>query len=128
MGVDVREVKGVLVVHPDLKRVTAASGAEEFRSTIDDAVTKGRLAIALDLAGIEYADSTMIGVLIAAFKSLNQNGGLICAYNVGPELHEFFRQTVLDRLIEVCKSEDDALDLFKDRSKSKKKGLRGLFS
>jgi len=91
-------------------------------------VKGGHLAIAVDLAGVEYADSTMIGILISTFKSLNQSKGMICLYNVGSELHEFFRQTVLDRLIEVCKDEQTALRLLADRARSRRKGLRRLFS
>ncbi len=79
------------------------------REALESAGKEGHLAIAVDLAGVEYADSTMIGLLIGAFKTLTQNRGLICLFNVAPELHEFFRQTVLDRLIEICKDEQTAL-------------------
>lgn len=128
MSVEKREVGGVLIVHPTTTRVTAVVGAEELREALESAGKEGHLAIAVDLAGVEYADSTMIGLLIGAFKTLTQNRGLICLFNVAPELHEFFRQTVLDRLIEICKDEQTALELFEGGPKMKRKGLRGLFS
>lgn len=130
MSVDVREVKGVLIVRPGNRRVTAVSGANEFREALDKALTAGHLAVAVDLTGVEYADSTMIGALISAFKNLHQHGGLICLFNVGSELREFFRQTVLDRVIEIRKDEQSAIDLFDGRTKKtgkRKSGLRRLF-
>jgi len=53
---------------------------------------------------------------------------LMCLFNVGSELHEFFRQTVFDRFVEICRDEQSALELFGDRPKSTRKGLRRLFS
>lgn len=128
MGADRREVNGVLIVHPTDSRLTAMSGAGELREALMGAVRRGHLALAVDLAGVEYADSTMIGDLIAAFKDLHRDGGLICLFNVAPELREFLHQTVLDRLIEICTDERAALLLMEDRPKSKRRGLRRLFS
>jgi len=128
MSVETREVKGVLIIHPNFTRVTAVSGVEEFRDTMERSVERGHLAIAVDLAGVEYADSTMIGALISTFKKLSRQNGLMCLFNVGSELHEFFRQTVFDRFVEICRDEQSALELFGDRPKSTRKGLRRLFS
>jgi len=128
MNVETRTADGVLIVRPGAGRITALSGADLLRQALEKAIARGHLAIAVDLDGVEYADSTMLGVLISAFKALNQRGGLVCAFNVGSELREFFHQTVLDRVIDVCKDESEALGLFAGRARKKRRGLLGRFS
>ena len=128
MSVDVYEVKGVLIIHPELSRVTALGGAEEFRTVVNKALKDGYLAVAVDLAGVEYADSAMIGTLVDAFKQLNRENGTICLFNVSQELREFFRQTVLDRFIQIFPDEESVLLALEDRPKRKRrKGLRRFF-
>jgi len=130
MSVDVREVDGVALIHPRRKRVTALSGADELREALHNARERGHLAIAIDFEGVEYADTAAIGMLIAEFKVLNRDHGLMCLFNVGPDMHEFFRQIVFDHLIEVRGTEQAALELFAGQPKRRhlSTGLRNVFS
>jgi len=127
MSVEVREIQDVTIIHSNLTRVTAVAGAEEFRQTLMESIEEGRLAIAVDMHGIEYADSTMIGALVDGNKLLTRDGGTMCLFNVSHELREFFNQTVLDRFIEICATEEIAILVFDGLPKKKRRSIRKFF-
>ena len=64
MSIDVHEADGVVVIRPNQARIIAASGESELGSALAKAIDDGGLAIALDLAGVEYADNAVIGGLV----------------------------------------------------------------
>ena len=117
MSVHEREVDGVLILHPALARITRSSGVSEFGASLRRARETGHLAIAIDLQGVEYADSELITALLTEFKQLIKMHGLMCLFNVGTELREFFRQTIIDHLIEIHEDKRSAVDRFADLPK-----------
>ena len=118
---EIREVDGILIIQPPQKWITAVDGATEFREALEKAVEDGRLAVAVDLDGVEYADSTAIGALIQGFKSLTRAGGKLCLFHVGDEMKDFLSQTVLDRFIEICTDEESVSLQFTNLPKKKKR-------
>jgi anti-anti-sigma factor len=116
MSVASRDIGGVLIIHPEHERITVASGSvEDLRESLHQAVDDGRLAIAIDLDGVEYIDSAVVGVLADEFGRLAWHHGRLCLFNVHPALHEFFSHTVLDHLIPVCGSEEAVIELFRGK-------------
>ena len=112
---------GVLIIHPTQKWITAVDGAEPFRKALESAIDDGYLAVAVNLDGVEYADSTAIGAIIQGFKKITRAGGKMCLFHVGQEMEDFLAQTVLDRFIEIV-GDEEAVDLhFSGMPKQKKK-------
>jgi len=127
MSVDVREVGGICIIHPNETRLIVGSAEDDFRAALNRVIDAGHLALAVDMAGVEYADARTISTLIESFKLLNRNGGSLCLYNLAEGMRDFFRQTVLDNLIETRPNESAAVSFFANLPKRKRKGLRGLF-
>ena len=118
---EIREVDGIVIIHPPQKWITAVDGAAEFRDALEKVVAEGRLAVAVDLSGVEYADSTAIGALIQGFKNLTREGGKLCLFGVGDEMKDFLAQTVLDRFIEICSDEESVALQFTNLPRKKKR-------
>ncbi len=127
MEIEVRTAGGVQILRPTLSRLTAVSGADGLDQSIRQAIADGNLAIAINMTEVEYADSTAIGALIRGYKQLATGQGTLCLFGVGEELREFFRQTVLDRLIDIEPDEQSALQMFEGQPKKRRKGIWNIF-
>ncbi len=128
MGLDVHEVEGICIVRPNLSHVTQTTGAAEVHEALEVAVNDGKLAVAVDLKGVKFADSPTIDALIDTHKALMKNGGELCVFHVEPEVREFFQQTMFHRFIQICTDEQDAIFHFENSPKKKRRGLLRLFS
>jgi anti-anti-sigma regulatory factor len=130
MSVDARDVNGALVVHPHFKRLTATNGAQEFGAAIHKGVLDGYRGVGIDFAGVEFADAAVLSVLTTEFKFILRKRGFICIYNTSKDLREFYRQTILDKLIPVCEDEKSALQLLECYKKVVTEGgfVKNLYS
>ena len=82
---------------------------DELRSLFDDDTTK---AVVLDLTGVEFMSSAMNGKIILLNKLAIQAGGQLVLCAMHPEVRETFKNTKLDRAIEIVANQRDALRLF----------------
>lgn len=107
MPMDVIKNNGISVVVPGVTRLDA-SQAEGFRSLLKNARDYGGCALVLDLDSVDLVDSTILGVVVGAFRDLPEDGHLVlCALseNVASLLH----LTHLDRILRVYDSREEAV-------------------
>ncbi len=72
--VSTRQVDGVTIV--DLSgRITLGEGSVVLRETVRDLLSKGQKKILLNLADVNYIDSSGIGELVSAFTTAKNQGG-----------------------------------------------------
>lgn len=98
---------GISVVVPGVQRLDA-SQAEGLRSLLNQAMAAGNYTLVLDLDSVNLVDSTILGVVVGAFRNLPEGGRLVlCAVseNVASLLH----LTHLDRILSVYSSRDEAV-------------------
>lgn len=74
--------------------------------------TGGVQKIYVDMSGVEYIDSSGIGVLINTAKLLRKQKGDIILANVSDGVRDIFNIINLDNFIKICGSEVEALKLF----------------
>lgn len=131
MSIETRNVEGVFILHPQYTRMTAAGGyVENLKEVLESATSSGRLAIAIDLKGVEYTDNAMVGMLAEQFSRLSWYHGKICLFNVGMALHEFLSHTVLDHLIPIFTDEQAVIAHFHRQPRRRRLpgGLRDVLS
>lgn len=87
-GYTVVEVRGEVDIH------TAASLRERLVEVIDG----GADQVVVDLRGVDFLDSTGLGVLIGALKRLRLAGGDLVLVCDSEKLLKVFRITALDRV------------------------------
>ncbi len=108
MRVDVRHIRGVTVVGPDLDRLHIGY-AEEFRDGVS-ALAEAGCPIVLDLCRLRYMDSSGLGSLLTVYRNTIAAGGSLCVAAVRPQVATLLRVVQVDRIIDIYDTVEDALD------------------
>lgn len=96
---EVREVGGVpvLELHGEIDLSTAAV----FKETAYRVIESGKTDLIIDLNGLEFMDSTGLGVLVAALKKTSTEGGRICLICERRNILKVFAITGLDKVFTI---------------------------
>jgi anti-sigma B factor antagonist len=95
----------VLAVHGDAD----LNGAEELESRLTEVIEEGPSAVVVDLSGVTFLDSTVLGVLLRGLKRLRARGGRFRVVAPSAEIRRIFELTYLDRLFELDATREEAL-------------------
>ena len=82
---------------------------EQLFSLVDES---GRKKILLNFGNVEYLSSAALGKLITLNKKLQQAGGRLVLCNIDPQIYEVFEITKLNKLFNIQKEEQAALQAF----------------
>ena len=110
-----------LVVEEDLKGVTIVNFAD--KKILDEAniqqmgeemfsLVDGPRKILLNFTNVEYLSSAALGQLITMNKSVAAAGGRLRLCCIHPQIFEVFKITKLNKLFDIQKDEQAALDGF----------------
>ena len=72
----------------------------------------GRHKIVLNFRNVEYLSSAALGKFITLNKKVNASGGKLALCNIDPQIYEVFEITKLNRLFNIHKDEQSALQVF----------------
>ena len=76
-----REKEGIVILN--LKgRITVGEEVADFRAKMDSINEAGRERVILNLAEIEYIDSTGLGSLVICFTRMQRSGGILKLLNL----------------------------------------------
>jgi anti-sigma B factor antagonist len=89
-----RQVDGVTVL--DLNgRITLGEGSVTLRDAVRDVLSKGSNHILLNLANVDYIDSSGIGELVSAFTTVKNGGGELKLLHLTKKVHDLPQNTQL---------------------------------
>jgi len=101
----VEDRNGGVVIH--LAGELDLYNADEIRSAIVEAIGAGDRRVVIDMADVEFVDSTALGVLIEARSKIGADGLRLAAPQL--ETRRTLQVSGLDRHLSVHDSVDDAL-------------------
>jgi anti-sigma B factor antagonist len=117
MALDIqqREHEGVTIL--DLKgRITMGVEAAALRDKVAAMVAAGVTNLVLNLAGVDYIDSTGLGALVMCSTTMRKNNGNIKLLNLNRRNIELLVMTRLATAFEIFTDEQDAVNsYFPDR-------------
>lgn len=93
----------VLSVDGRLNVVTASS----IRQEVQRVVHSGHSLIAVDLAGVEFIDSSGLGALVSGLKTARTAGGDLRLSSAREQVSSVLALTNLDRILRVYPTSDD---------------------
>ena len=94
-------------------RITLGEGSALLRKTIRELLDDGRTKIVLNLADVNYIDSSGIGELVTAFTTVKKAGGDLKLLQLTKRVHDLLQLTKLFIVFEVYSDEDTALRSFR---------------
>ena len=105
--IDVIREGGVPVIVPRVKRLDA-SVAPAFKQAVVQVVQGGERRLLLDLADVEFLDSSGLGSLVSILKALGSQGTLAVCGAKGPVL-SLFKLTRMDKVFAIHADRAEAL-------------------
>ncbi len=106
-----REREGIAIL--DLKgRITVGPEAAALRDKVSSLSAAGMRNVVLNLAGVDYIDSTGLGALVICATSLRKNGGNVKLLNLNRRNIELLVMTKLATVFEIFADEQDAVNSF----------------
>lgn len=94
-------------------RITLGEGSALLRKTIRDLLDDQRVKILLNLADVNYIDSSGIGELVSAFTAVKNRGGDMKLLHLTKKVHDLLQLTKLFTVFDVYSDEHIALSSFR---------------
>ncbi|HZF09398.1 MAG TPA: STAS domain-containing protein [Thermoanaerobaculia bacterium] len=116
MQVEESREGGILVVVPEEPRLDAYR-AGPFKTALTGLVDAGHHQLVLDLAGVEFMDSTGLSAVVSILKRLGFYGVLVICGARGA-VADLFRLTRMDRVIQLVPTREEALAVARSEAMS----------
>jgi anti-sigma B factor antagonist len=94
-------------------RITLGEGSALLRRTIRELLDDGRTQIVLNLADVNYIDSSGIGELVTAFTTVKKAGGNLKLLHLTKKVHDLLQLTKLFTVFDVYSDEHAAVSSFR---------------
>ena len=112
MKVGSRQVDGVTVLDCS-GRITLGEGSVILRDMVRELLSKGQKKIVLNLAEVNYIDSSGIGELVSAFTTTKNQGGELKLLNLTKKVNDLLQITKLYTVFDVKDDEAAGVKAFK---------------
>ena len=107
-----RELDGVTVL--DLSgRITLGEGSVQLRDAIRGLISKGQKRILLNLADVNYIDSSGLGELVSAFTTAKNQQADVKLLRLTKKVHDLLQLTKLYTVFDIKDDEASAIASFK---------------
>src|ERR1700685_3270054 len=111
MTITTREVSHVTIV--DITgRITLGDETGQLRDTVRQLVAEGKKKIVLNLAGVDYIDSSGVGELVSSFTTVRNAGGELKLLNLTQKVKDILYVTKLYTVFDVKDDEFHAVKSF----------------
>jgi anti-sigma B factor antagonist len=106
-----RELGDAIVVDI-VGRLALIDGTAAMREAIRVPLEQGKKHIIINLAAVDFVDSSGLGELVRTHASVRSHGGQLKLVNPGKHVHDLLRMTKLDRVLDIEQDEASALNSF----------------
>ena len=111
LKITTREVDGVTILDV-VGRITLGTESGMLRDTVRDLAARGKKKILLNLAQVDYIDSTGVGELVGSFTTVRNAGGELKLLNLSQKVNDVLHVTKLYTVFDVKDDEFTAVKSF----------------
>lgn len=112
LRINSRVVEGIPVI--DLSGELDAYTCSAFREAMIDIIQKSSPSIVVNMADVEYIDSSGLGTLVGGLKRASENSGRIAVICSSHQIRKVFEITGLEKVFPVFENETDAIQKLKE--------------
>ena len=112
LNISERQVGDITILDMD-GRITIGEGSVALRTAIRRLLEEGKKKILLNLAKVNYIDSSGIGELVSSYTAIGKESGQLKLLNLTQKLRDLLTITKLLTVFDVYESEEEALASFK---------------
>lgn len=111
LTIDTREVAHVTIL--DVRgRIVLGDEIGELRDSVHDLISKSKKKIILNLAEVDYIDSSGVGELVGCFTTVRNAGGELKLLNLSQKVHDILNVTKLYTVFDIRDDEFTAVRSF----------------
>jgi anti-sigma B factor antagonist len=103
--------QGILIVRLLTKRLDA-SVAPRFKTAVTNHINNGHQHLVLDLAAVDFMDSSALGAVVSCMKAVGSRGNLAVSGAHGTVM-KLFKLTRLDRILNLQDTPEGAAQAIK---------------
>jgi anti-sigma B factor antagonist len=107
MQIQDKKIGNILIVKPSEKRIDA-SVATDFKGKMIDWINTGEKRIILNLAEVDFIDSSGLGAIVSSLKAIGNNGDLVIC-GISDTVTTLFSLTRMNRVFQIFSTEEEAL-------------------
>jgi len=82
----------------------------QVREQVVNLIDKKNPNLLVNLADVTYMDSSGVATLVEALQLTNKKGGKLKLFNLGNAIRDVFELSRLDKVFDICQSEQQALE------------------
>jgi stage II sporulation protein AA (anti-sigma F factor antagonist) len=88
---------------------------EQIRDDIERGLAEiGHRALVMSFRGIDFMDSSGLGLILGRYRSVTQHGGKMALCEVNPMLRKLFELSGLLKILPLYETETEALEALKE--------------
>ncbi len=111
MKLNSREENGVVILEPKGK-IMGGPDATAMHEMLHDLVEHGNKKVVIDLGGVDWMNSTGLGILISSLTTMRNNDGDLKLANVTEKIESLLTITKLVTVFETYDSTKEAIGSF----------------
>jgi anti-sigma B factor antagonist len=111
LHITTREVSHVTILDVN-GRITLGEETESLRDTIRKLIADGKKKIVLNLAQVDFIDSSGVGELVSGFTAVRNAGGDLKLLNLSKKVHDILNVTKLYTVFDIKDDEFTAVKSF----------------
>ena len=111
MGIESSKIDNVLILKISSELLTEIEN-DEFESFLNDNIDKGISKIIIDITGVNYFNSSHIGLIVRLFSSARNKNAVLCIGGSGERIASLLESVKLSSIIKVFPSVPEAIDNF----------------
>src|SRR5882672_6166677 len=104
---------GLITVVDASGRITLGDGSAMLRKTMRQLLEEGHTKIILNLADVDYIDSSGMGELVSAYTAVRSKDGELKLLHLTKKVHDLLQITKLFTVFEVYSDESIAISSFR---------------
>ena len=111
MNINVTKENGVVIVA--VGGEIDADTSPRLRELFDKLLGEGEQSYVIDMAGVEFMDSSGLAAFVRLFKRVRIGKGDVRLCGLRPEVLKIFELTRLNRVFDIFETRDEAVESFR---------------